>query len=191
MVFYQPTQILVNIYPLSESAPSPNPLYDMAVANSPCRKVSISGRPPISDLVKISGNGLSKPKRGFCLRRWRIVSRPEHGCIGRSRSELECLSFLDSVTSNVQVCPLAIVAESGFYPSSPPAFPNSGRYPSKTVPSSERCASITAKPPLTSICRLTCASHLSTLTHGPEEGEYLPYHTPTDTKVIDANAGTE
>ena len=60
---YQPTQIPVNVYFPPESAPTSESLFGPAVANSPCIKMTIPERPPISGLVEISVRmDLEKPK---------------------------------------------------------------------------------------------------------------------------------
>jgi hypothetical protein len=60
---YQPTQIPVNVYFPSESASNSESLFEPAVANSPCIKMTIPERPPISGLVEISVRmDLAKPK---------------------------------------------------------------------------------------------------------------------------------
>ena len=51
---YQPTQIPVNVYFPPESASNSESLFEPAVANSPCIKMTIPERPPISGLVEIS-----------------------------------------------------------------------------------------------------------------------------------------
>jgi len=60
---YQPTQIPVNVYFPPESASNSESLFEPAVANSPCMKMTIPERPPISGLVEISVRmDLTKPK---------------------------------------------------------------------------------------------------------------------------------
>ena len=60
---YQPTQIPVNVYFPSESASNTGSLFEPAEANSPCIKMTIPGRPPISGLVEISARiDLTRPK---------------------------------------------------------------------------------------------------------------------------------
>jgi hypothetical protein len=60
---YKPTQIPVNVYFPSESASNSESLFEPAAANSPCIKMTIPERPPISGLVEISVRmDLAKPK---------------------------------------------------------------------------------------------------------------------------------
>lgn len=60
---YQPTQIPVNVYFPSESASNSESLFEPAAANSPCIKMTLPERPPISGLVEVSVRmDLKKPK---------------------------------------------------------------------------------------------------------------------------------
>ena len=60
---YQPTQIPVNVYFPLESASNSESLFEPTVTNSPCIKMTIPERPPISGLVEISVRmDLTKPK---------------------------------------------------------------------------------------------------------------------------------
>jgi hypothetical protein len=60
---YQPTQIPVNVYFPSEGASNSESLFEPAAANSPCIKMTIPERTPISGLVEISVRmDLTKPK---------------------------------------------------------------------------------------------------------------------------------
>lgn len=51
---YQPTQIPVNVYFPSENTSSSDSLFEPAAANSPCIKMTLPERSPISGLVEIS-----------------------------------------------------------------------------------------------------------------------------------------
>ncbi|KAF9649664.1 hypothetical protein BDM02DRAFT_3094462 [Thelephora ganbajun] len=60
---YQPTQIPVNVYFPPENTSNSESLFEPAATNSPCIKMTIPERPPISGLVEISVRmDLTKPK---------------------------------------------------------------------------------------------------------------------------------
>ena len=123
--------------------------------------------------------------------------------------ELGFLVFLDSTISNVQVCSLVTATDSGlsvwkypdlnrggsgfsFDPEHAFNLPElrEGSFQSPG-PSSGLCTSTTVKLPLTSVCRVTHTSYLSTLTHGPEEGKHLSHHPSSGVKVTDVDTGAE
>lgn len=64
---YRPTQIPVNIYFPSESTSNSESLFEPVAANSPCIKMTLPERPPISGLVEISVRMDPTKPKGFSV----------------------------------------------------------------------------------------------------------------------------